>query len=139
MNFERLIQRIDETRQHLAKRYGKYAAIPIDVFWEKTRRALLLLDLVENSEVSYELKIEARKNFIINCVTALETFLKDTIIGLVEEGNLFVDEILKERKISLSDAYELFVNREVSRGELIVTCPHFLEKFNVMVILYTMG
>jgi len=116
-----IILRIDEIREALSKRYGeKDVILPIDAFWEKTRRSLLLLDLVESSKSPKELKIEARKNFIINCVTALENFLKDTIFGLTEIGNLSAREILKEEKISLYDAYKLFVDRKVSLGELIV-------------------
>jgi len=116
-----IILRIDEIREALSKRYGeKDVVLPIDAFWEKTRRSLLLLDLVESSKSPKELKIEARKNFIINCVTALENFLKDTIFGLTEIGNLSAREILKEEKISLYDAYKLFVDKKVSLGELIV-------------------
>ncbi len=113
------IQRIEEMRSSLSKRYGKHCDIPVDVFWEKTRRAFLLLDLVENSKTHKDLKLEARKNFIINCVTALEVFLKDMLVGLLENVDLpKLNELLNE-KITLWEAYKLFYRNKVSAGELI--------------------
>ena len=93
--------------------------MPIEVFYEKIRQSLFLLRLVESSQAPKEIKTEARKNFIINCVTALENFLKDMIVGLVDIGDLNVEDLLKGEKISLYDAYSLFVNKKVSLGELI--------------------
>ena len=95
-HFKKLIKHIDNIQKSLQKRYDGYYLIPSEIFYEKTRRALSLLDLVEKSEAPKDLKLEARKNFIINCVTALEVFLKDFLCVLIDmklENNCWPSEI----------------------------------------------
>jgi len=131
---EKWIQRVEEIRNSLSKRYNGYYAIPIDVFWGKTHRALRLLDLAEKSKVHKDLKVEARKNFIINCVTALEVFLKDMLVGLLENADFpTLNELLNE-KITLWEAYRLFYRNKVSAGELLAIKYSFqnLEQINLL-------
>ncbi|TCK03948.1 HEPN domain-containing protein [Phorcysia thermohydrogeniphila] len=115
----------------IAKRYDGYCDIPIDVFYEKSRRALLLLGTIEDSNVPKELKIEARKNFVINCVTALEVFLKDMIVILLYSNEeWFYEKVkklqkLRDIKLNLLDACKMFNKRKVSLGELIVATYSF--------------
>ena len=125
-NFEKLLAKLDETQKSLSRRYDGYYLIPSDIFYEKTRRAWILLDLVEKSEVSKDLKLEARKNFIINCTTALEVFLKDMLIGIVDillEKKCHPDKIdsLFKEKITLGEAYQLLSERKISAGLLIAS------------------
>ncbi len=125
-HFKKLIRRIDEIEKSLQKRYDGYYLIPLDIFYEKTRRALSLLDLVEKSRVSRDLKLEARKNFIINCITALEVFLKDMVLVIIDmqtENNHRANgiKLLLKEKITLEEAYKLFYKKDVSIGIIIIS------------------
>ena len=114
---KRYIKKIDEMRSLLGKRWE----YPYDTFLEKMSLSFQLLQLVEKSNVKKEIKIEARKNFIINCITAVEVFFKDMIIGLDwfevlnEDG---IDELLSE-KITLTEAWLLLKTKNISLGEII--------------------
>jgi len=114
---KRYIKKIDEMRSLLGKRWE----YPYDTFLEKIYLSRQLIQLVEKSNIKKEIKIEARKNFIINCITAVEVFFKDMIIGLDwfevlnEDG---IDELLSE-KITLTEAWLLFKTKNISLGEII--------------------
>ena len=102
---QKLIQKVVEARKLMRKRYP----LPGDTFFEKNDRAYRLLSLVEESNPDKILKIEARKNFIINCVTAIEVFFKDTVVGLGKLGVLKRDNIdaIVERKFTFSEVSQL--------------------------------
>jgi len=116
-----VLRKIEERRKLIRKR----ELYPYDTFLEKTYRALSLLIAIEESKTNREIKLEARKNFIINCITALEVFLKDMVKGLIDLEAISqkgIDEFLKE-KITLKEAWEIFSESEVSLGEIIsITC-----------------
>jgi len=102
---QKLIQKVEEARELMRKRHP----FPMDTFFEKIGRAYRLLSLVEESNADKILKIEARKNFIINCVTAIEVFFKDTVVGLGKLGVFKRDNIdaIVERKFTFSEALQL--------------------------------
>src|SRR6266446_6161896 len=74
------------------------------LFSKKISYATRILNSIEENETNNSLIIEARKNFIINSVTALEIYLKEAILTsdfiLNEER---CEELLKD-KISLFEA-----------------------------------
>jgi hypothetical protein len=118
------LARAEEVRKMIGKRYDGCRVIPIDVFYEKIRRALLLLGTIENSDVSNELKLEARKNFVINCVTALEVFLKDMLVVLLYDNEQLCERVkkiekIRRMKLNPLDAYKVFSKHRISLGELI--------------------
>lgn len=85
----------------------------------------MLLKIIKDSKTDSKLKIEVRKNFIINCVTALEFFLKDMIEGLIELNAIDkknIDKFLDD-KITLKEAWKIFSERSITLGEIIsATC-----------------
>ena len=92
--------------------------------------------LIENSFELLGLKIVptnstteliATNNFLVNVVTALELFFKQTITAnsfWAEEG---YSKLLKD-KLSLSEAYDLFTKENISR-EYIIAHYHSLQNF----------
>lgn len=82
------------------------------------------LKVVSASRTSY---LIATNNFLVNVVTALELFFKETISAnsfWVEDGYF---KLLKDR-ISLSEAYDLFTKENISR-EYIIANYHSLQNF----------
>ncbi|KYK35109.1 MAG: hypothetical protein AYK18_13520 [Theionarchaea archaeon DG-70] len=119
--WENILAKIVEKREIIKKR----EVYPYDTFLQKTYQAILLLDVVESSKTNIKIKIEARKNFIVNCVTALEVFLRDMIEGLIDMNVIDqkrINEFLND-KITLKEAWEIFSERNITLGEIIsATC-----------------
>jgi|GEM_PF-3789786 len=73
---------------------------------------MLFRYIIEEHAKDRKVKIEARKNFVINCVTAAEVYFKDVVKALpefpkIKENEEGLKDLLKE-KISLWEAYLLF-------------------------------
>jgi len=117
--FEKISQRTYKELEFLPKR----EVYPLDSFRTKCFYAIQLLGIVEDQTSDRKIKIEARKNFIINCVTATEVYFKDIVKILsvspeVKESSDKIKELLKE-KIRLWEAYVLFVKKKFRLGDVI--------------------
>ncbi len=125
---ENIIKKIKEFRKSWDGRYfSEGTTFPSEMFDKKIFLAKTLWESVENSDVPYEIKIEARKNLIINCVTALEVFMKDILlymVAMLEDNTEILNSILgllnKEKdKIGIGEAYKIFVKEKIELSELI--------------------
>lgn len=121
--WENILTKITEKREVIKKK----ELYPYDTFLQKMYRAVKLLTVVEDSKTDNKIKIEARKNFIINCVTALEVFLKDMIEGLIEMNA--IDQKRMEKflndKITVKEAWEIFSEKVITLGEIIAATRSF--------------
>jgi len=107
--------------------------LPYDIFAEKIAQAVQLLSFVEENTKDKELRLEARKYFIITCISAMEIYFKSVVRTFVDAG--WVNEsflsLLEKDKISLRDLLE--INRKrISLGEIISVSYSFqdLETIN---------
>jgi len=118
--FERLIQKKRKELKFLHKR----EIYPLDSFRIKNFYAIQILIIIEKHTKDRKIKIEARKNFIINCVTATEVYFKDIVKVLPEfpgvKDNEKIQELLKE-KVSLWEAYVLFKEENLKIGDVIAS------------------
>jgi len=129
--FEKLLKRSQKELKFLNRR----EIYPLDSFRIKNFYAIQILSIVENHAEDRKIKIEARKNFIISCVTATETYFKDIVKVLpelpkVKENNEGIKELLKE-KISLWEAYILFKEKELRIGDVIASYFSFQNLENI--------
>lgn len=99
-------------------------------------RYVLAFELWRHAEENVKergLKQLARKNFVINLVTTFEVLLKDVVIchqGKWNNSGFAV--LLKDQRIDLSEAFELFSgNRKITREDLI---NHFYSFQNLATI-----
>jgi hypothetical protein len=127
---EKLNIRLDREFRHLEKR----SPIPLESFWYKLYYATRILDITEKySEKETEsrndkltIKKEARKNFIINCITATEVYFKDLVKTLpevnikIKNGQGIKDLLIKKDKINLWEAYKIFNETGVRLGDILI-------------------
>lgn len=94
--------------------------------------------ITENNTKDNWLKTESRKNLLINSVTSVEVFIKESIKGkhvyFPEEGQ---KELLKE-KISLWEAYELFRNTNIRTVDIIADYYSFQNLDSIQYVLSTL-
>ncbi|SDK25873.1 hypothetical protein SAMN05421823_102277 [Catalinimonas alkaloidigena] len=113
--FERIQDKVEEYKKY----YNKRKPYPINNFIAKVNIAKEVNVIVEKNTNNQKAKIEARKNYVINLVTALEVFIKDSI---KKRGGLFGNDnqrdLLKE-KISLYEAHQLFKHKDLKTEEII--------------------
>ncbi len=119
--FEKLIKRSQRELKFLHKR----EIYPLDSFRIKNFYAIQILSIIEEHAKDRKIKIEARKNFIINCVTATEVYFKDIVKVLpefpkVKDNKEGIRDLLKE-KISLWEAYLLFKEKDLRIGDVIAS------------------
>ena len=107
---------------------------PLISFYEKIKRTRLLSDFAETKRGTGALKLksEARRQFIISLVTALEVYLGDLTIELIDKAQIKYGKRIIE---SASKKYDIIEIREILRnkitmGELICDQINFqnLEK-----------
>ncbi len=115
MRFEAIRERIllirESNVQHL---------VPFDIFLEKTRVVEALVDFMEQQEADPEIIQQARWYFVIMCVSALETYFKETAKIFIQGGwtkDTF-SEILRQDKITLADLVKID-KEEFTLGEII--------------------
>ncbi len=127
---DQIAERIKE-RRNLDKQRLPKLIHPFDSFLEKIARQTKLIDSIEKcKDIDEQIKIEARKNFMISWVTALEVYLKDMVWVLIDgfpsslnqEG---IENLLK-KKISLWEVFEIIQKERITKGELIAAEYSFL-------------
>jgi hypothetical protein len=101
---------------------------PLDKYLKISAISIGTKESVDRNSGGGAVQNHARKNYIINQVSAFETLLKDVIMDktFVWFENGF-SELLKE-KISLNDSYNIYKNSEITREALIA---HFYSFQNI--------
>jgi hypothetical protein len=125
----KLFEKLYKRAQKESKFFNKREIYPSDSFRVKISYAAQILNIVENHTKERKIKIEARKNFIVNCVTATEVYFKDIVKTLpefpkIKENGEGIKELLKE-KISLWEAYLLFKKEDLRIGDVIYSYYSF--------------
>jgi len=129
MKFEAIRKRI-----LLARSSNVEHLVPYDSFLEKTGAAEALVDFMEQQEADPEIIQQARWYFVIMCVSAMETYFKETAEIFIQGGwtkDTFL-EILRQDKISLADLVKM--NKEkFTLGEIISVFHGFqsLDSINI--------
>lgn len=127
---DQIVKIITERRNSDKQRLPNFVH-PFDSFLEKISRQTKLIDTVEDcKDINKQIKIEARKNFIISWITALEVYLKDMvwvlIDGFPESLNQEGIENLLKKKVSLWEVFEIIQKERITKGELITAEYSFL-------------
>jgi len=107
-------------RIELHRKAGSNNLLALDDFYDKVNPAAELLMVIEDMKAKKEIKLEARKHFVIACVSGMELYFKKIIIVFVNSG-WFHERFLtfiKQEKVSLADIYKIEKNR-ISLGEII--------------------
>lgn len=131
---EKLHKRLDKEFILLSKR----SPLPLDSFWYKLFYSTQVIEIVENNSANEDLsqidklkiRIEARKNFIINCVTATEVYFKDLVKTLPELNeeikygngvkNLLNNGNKPNLKVNIWEAYEIFNKDNFRLGDILI-------------------
>lgn len=94
---------------------------------------------LKKSKKKYDLLKEARKNFIINCVTATEVYFKDLIKVTPELSkdikSIAVKDLLSNKgKVNIWEAYEIFREKDFRIGDILVYFYTFqsIEEINIV-------
>lgn len=130
MKVKEIIKRLKSERK-----VGKgQESFPIVIFNRKIARSLQILDIIEKRTKDLKLKMDARKNFIISCIIAVESYFKDIVQTLLEKQKIQEKEKVKELlkgKITLGDVH-LLLKENPTLGELIAISHSFenLESIN---------
>ena len=128
MKLEAIVKRISLARKSRIKHI-----LPYDNFLDKISSAAKLVDFVEDKKADKEVKLEARKYFVVASVSAMETYFKRTAQVFIDSKWVEDDllDILRQDKFSLADLLEIN-KREVSIGEIISVSRSFqdLESIN---------
>ncbi len=137
-----LIRRIEKENYHSFKR----EIFPIDTYSKKMDYSIKILlaayrsfKRLKNRNKKYTLLKEARKNFVINCVTATEVYFKDLIKTTPELSkdikSIAVKELLSNKgKVNLWEAYEIFHEKDFRIGEILTYFYTFqnIEDINIV-------
>ncbi len=108
------------------KNRKKRSSIPFNFFFDKYWDADSLLERINKKIKNKRLNQEARKQYIISLVTALEVYLKETFIRLINKKNLDVSKLSEniDRKFKFNEI--LFINKKnISVGELAASQFNF--------------
>lgn len=141
--FEELIKRILKEKHHLTKR----DAFPIDSFNHKMYNSIEILNYstlglkkLPKGKEKNELLKEIRKNFIINCVTAVEVYFKDLIrvtpemSSKIRNSKQLKDLLSNKEKVNLYDAYQIFKEYDFKLGDILLYYYSFqnLQEINLV-------
>ncbi len=95
---------------------------PFSTFAEFIERAnRLAKDAIEKTEKDrgkFSVSSVAAHNFVVNCVTGLEVYLRQIILGNKHWDDKGLNSLLKE-KLTLGEAYNLFNNEKLTREYII--------------------
>lgn len=93
---------------------------PISIFHKKVAESVKLVTFVERKSKISSVKLNARKNYVINLVTAAEVYFKDLVKILPEFQEVKRDlsglRRLLDEKITIWDAFQLFKNKKVGKS-----------------------
>ena len=113
MNIKRILE-----RRYSKKTRSKF---PIEDFIDKWTNASGLLEKVHKKIHTKNLIQEARGQFIVSMVTALEVFLRDSLISLIDKYKLDYTKLAKKKAESCDlEKIEFIIKNNITIGELIV-------------------
>ncbi len=111
MNLSDALKKIEKERNFFKQR-GPEA---ITTFYKKVAESVGLVYLVEKKSKTKTIKINARKNYVINLVTAAEVYFKDLLKNIPDikiiKNNDGLEKLLEE-KITIWEAYQLLRTRK---------------------------
>lgn len=115
---------MEELDQVLSRRESRTArARPISSLYEKVNRATFLLNYAQKAigNTGKKIKSEARRQYIISLVTAFEVFVGDTVIELIDKGNVKVNKSILESIKKRYDILEIenILKNKITIGELV--------------------
>lgn len=99
---------------------------PLDNFWEKIHRGVLLVDFAEKAGKtgSRKIKSESRRQFIVNLVTAFEVYMIDLITELIDENKIDIDKLNLKVNLPIQDVINLIINK-VAVSEVVCAYNNF--------------
>jgi hypothetical protein len=108
MRFEVVRERVVLARESKSK-----YLLPYENFIYKLHSAGALLDFLEEKKASKELQQEARKYYVIICISSMENYFKRTVQIFIEAKWINEDflSILKQDTISLADLFNMDKNQ----------------------------
>lgn len=99
---------------------------PIDNFMDKWADVSNLLDKIHQKIYNKNLIQEARGQFIVSIVTALEVFLRDSLILLISEYKLDYTKLAKKKADTYNlEKIEFIIKNNITIAELIVDYCNF--------------
>lgn len=105
-------------------RIGK-SEIPIENFLTKWNYASRLLEEIDKKIKDEKLCQEARRQHIISMITALEGYLRDRFIDLIDTYKLDYENVGKETKKFTLSQIEYIMKKNLSMGEIIAEYFNF--------------
>jgi len=142
-SIEDFFSRIERENKHIPRR----ELFPIDSFHQKIYYSGQLLNAsyskfkrFKKGSKKNNLLREARKNFVINCVTAIEVYYKDLVRVTPEMSDKIrrsasIKELLSSKeKVNLWEAYQIFKEKDLKLGDLLIYYFTFqnLEEINLV-------
>lgn len=121
MRVRNIIARIELQRESRANHL-----LPYDNFLERISAAAQLLYFVEHNTKDKISKLEARKYFIIMCISSMEAYFKETAEHFIDARwtkENFLNS-LTDTKIALCDLFEI-TKKSISIGEIVSTSQSF--------------
>ncbi|MBI2047792.1 MAG: hypothetical protein HYT27_01505, partial [Parcubacteria group bacterium] len=117
MKLEMILKNLEKEGNAFKARDG---VDPIANFYRKVSESVSLVNFVESKSKSRLVKLNARKNYVVNLATAAEVYFKDLVKILpefkkVKRNSNEISELLKEQ-ITIMDAFELFKKRHLGKS-----------------------
>lgn len=111
---------------------------PIFNFYKKVGESVELVTFIEKNSKSRKIKLNARKNYVINLVTAVEVYFKDLVKILPDFGKVKLEcekigELLDQKmeKVTIVDAFLLSKRNKLRIGDFIAVSNKFENLENI--------
>ena len=115
------LQIILKARKNIRKR----SSVPISFFLDKYFDSCNLLEKINKKIKMKHLNQEARKQHIISLVTALEVYLKETFVSIINKKKIDCLELItKDWKFDFYDI-QFILKHKITINELIASCYNF--------------
>ena len=118
------MEKLDIIIKRRENRIGK-SKQPFDNYLTKWRIASDLLWKINEKIESKELLQESRRQYIISMITALEVFLKDKFIELIDKNKLDYKNVAKRTKKFTVEEIGIIIEKDMSMGEIIAEYFNF--------------
>lgn len=121
INFKMIYERVVLARKSRIKNI-----LPYENFIDKINAAAGLLDYLEEKEAVKEIQQEARKYYVITCISSMENYFKRTAQIFIEARWINDDflSILNEHNISLADLFKMG-KEELKLSEIFMVSHSF--------------
>ena len=121
---------MDKLKAILERRKNKLGRSdkPIENFltkWKIAQDLLIQIERLDKDTIPEKLKEEGRRQYIISMITALEVFLKDRFIELINIRKLSYENVAKETKKFTMMEVSYILEQKLSVGEIIAEYFNF--------------